>query len=51
LVNKGILLFDRDKFARVEKENDFRKKFNDSIHLRNIKKKYLKEKIEKNAGS
>ena len=46
IVNKGLLLFDRDIFKRVFFENLIRKEYIDSEHLRKIKDFYIKEKIQ-----
>lgn len=46
IVNKGLLLFDRDIFGRIYFENRIRKEYIDSEHLRKIKEFYIKEKIQ-----
>jgi len=46
IVNKGLLLFDRNTFRRIYIENRIRKEYIDSEHLRKIKDLYIKEKIQ-----
>ncbi len=46
IVNKELLLFDRDIFKRIYFENRIRKEYIDSEHLRKIKDFYIKERIQ-----
>jgi len=46
IVNKGLLLFDRDIFRRIYFENRIRKEYIDSENIRKIKDFYMKEKIQ-----
>ncbi|MBU0559637.1 MAG: nucleotidyltransferase domain-containing protein [Bacteroidetes bacterium] len=45
IINKGILLFSRDKPKRISYENYIRKLYIDSANIRKIKRKYLSRKI------
>lgn len=46
VVNKGVLLFSRDDRFRVQYENNVRRLFIDSEHLRNIRESYMDNRIE-----
>lgn len=45
IINKGILLFCKDKSKRIAYENYIRKLYIDSANIRKIKRKYLSGKI------
>ena len=49
IINKGELLFEKDRFKRIAFENYYRKLFIDTENFRKIKTYYLKNKINKNA--
>jgi predicted nucleotidyltransferase len=44
IISKGLLLFDRDIFKRVEYENYIRKSYIDAEHLRKIQLYYMNRK-------
>jgi len=46
VINKGILLFSKDERFRIRYENNIRKLYIDTQHLRNIQRYYLTRKID-----
>ncbi len=49
IINRGELLFDKEKYMRIEFENFIRKQFIDNEYFRKIRTYYLKKKIGENA--